>query len=250
MFRELDPAKIIETIARLRDRIRERFPSANLGNVADELLTVARAHAARSAAIRRPNRLLRAFSVLLLLAGVSSLVVLLESVRPRMDVEWRVSDAVQTVEAGLSVLFFLGVIAVYLLTLDHRRKRARCLQAVHEIRAMAHIVDMHQLTKDPDIVLHGRRDTKTSPDRRLTRFELTRYLDYCSEMLSLMGKVAALYVQRFPDGQAMTAVDDVEDLTTSLSRKIWQKIMILEQAGPEAEPTPGLAAPAPAPAPA
>ena len=43
-----------------------------------------------------------------------------------------------------------------------------------------------------------------------------------------MGKVAALYVQDFPDAQATAAVDDIEDLTTGLSQKIWQKIMILE----------------------
>ena len=61
----------------------------------------------------------------------------------------------------------------------------------------------------------------------MTPFELARYLDYCSEMLSLMGKLAALYVQRFPDTQAVAAVDAIEDLTTGLSRKVWQKIMIL-----------------------
>jgi hypothetical protein len=76
---------------------------------------------------------------------------------------------------------------------------------------------------------HG-PDTASSPPRTLTRFELVRYLDYCSEMLSLIGKVAALYVQDLPDSQAVSAVDDIEDLTTGLSRKIWQKIMILENA--------------------
>ena len=57
--------------------------------------------------------------------------------------------------------------------------------------------------------------------------ELIRYLDYCSEMLSLIGKIAALYVQKFDDPVALVAVNEVEELTTSLSRKIWQKIMIL-----------------------
>ena len=54
-----------------------------------------------------------------------------------------------------------------------------------------------------------------------------KYLDYCSEMLSLIGKLAALYVQKFDDPVALAAVNEVEDLTTSLSRKIWQKIMII-----------------------
>ena len=65
------------------------------------------------------------------------------------------------------------------------------------------------------------------PPRLLTRFELSRSLDYCSEMLSLTGKVAALYIQDFDDEVALAAVNEVEDLTTGLSRKIWQKLMIL-----------------------
>lgn len=64
----------------------------------------------------------------------------------------------------------------------------------------------------------------------MTRFELNRYLDYCSEMLALTGKVAALYVQRFEDPQAVAAVNDIETLTSGLSRKIWQKIMMLNAA--------------------
>jgi len=33
----------------------------------------------------------------------------------------------------------------------------------------------------------------------MTHFELTRYLDYCSEMLALISKIAAIYVQRSHD---------------------------------------------------
>lgn len=237
MYRQLDPAKVIATIAALRDRIRERFPQANLGSVADELLAVAREHADRSSRIQRPQSWLRAFSALLVLLALGTILLLLFTVRLRVDDEWQLSEAIQTLEAGVSVLFFLGAGAVFLLTLEQRQKRRRCLDAVHEMRAMAHIVDMHQLTKDPDRVLRRGPDTASSPVRTLTHFELVRYLDYCSEMLALIGKVAALYVQRFPDSQAMAAVDDVEDLTTSLARKIWQKIMVLEQV-PPSDPSP------------
>ena len=94
---------------------------------------------------------------------------------------------------------------------------------------MAHIVDMHQLTKDPERLLHPGDDTESSPARTFDAPQLARYLDYCSEMLALIGKVAALYVQGFPDPVALSAVDDIEDLTGSLSRKIWQKIVLLEQ---------------------
>lgn len=95
---------------------------------------------------------------------------------------------------------------------------------------MAHIIDMHQLTKDPDRVLRQGQDTKSSPKRTMTRFELSRYLDYCSEMMALIGKVAALYVQEFADEVAVAAVNDVENLTTGMARKIWQKLMVLQSA--------------------
>jgi len=57
---------------------------------------------------------------------------------------------------------------------------------------------------------------------------LGRYLDYCSEMLSLANKVAALFVQRMNDPQVLAAVDEVSGLTNGLSSKIWQKLTILD----------------------
>jgi hypothetical protein len=46
-------------------------------------------------------------------------------------------------------------------------------------------------------------------------------------MLALIGKLAALYAERMRDGVVVDAVNDIENLTTSLGRKIWQKITIL-----------------------
>ena len=86
---------------------------------------------------------------------------------------------------------------------------------------------MHQLTKDPERLLIRGMETPSSPKGNLSATELMRYLDYCSEMLSLIGKLAALYVQKFDDPVALAAVNEVEELTTGLSRKIWQKIMTL-----------------------
>ena len=230
----LDPARIVETAARLRARIVERFPAANLGAVAATLQAIAQKHVERSARIRRPSWGWRGLSFLLIACGLTSIVLVLLSARAERRDGWSLTESLQTIEAGLSMSFFLGAGAVFLASLDLRARRRRCLQALHELRAMAHIVDMHQLTKDPERALATGPDTPSSPERTLTRFELSRYLDYCSEMLSIMGKIAALYVQDFPDTQAVAAVDDIEDLTTGLSRKIWQKIMILESGAPAA----------------
>src|SRR2546429_258764 len=70
------------------------------------------------------------------------------------------------------------------------------------------------------------------PGHSLRSSCLSRYLDYCSELLSLTSKVAALYVQDSQDPVLLDAVNDVETLTTGLSRKIWQKIMIIDTLEP------------------
>jgi hypothetical protein len=61
--------------------------------------------------------------------------------------------------------------------------------------------------------------------------ELGRYLDYCSELLSLISKVAALLVQDFSDSVLLSAVNEIETLATGLSGKIWQKITLLDRPG-------------------
>jgi hypothetical protein len=86
---------------------------------------------------------------------------------------------------------------------------------------------MHQLTKDPEQLLSNPPSTASSPVRTMSKGELGRYLDYCSEMLSVTSKIAALYVERFDDPVTLAAVNEIESLTAGLSRKIWQKITML-----------------------
>lgn len=140
----------------------------------------------------------------------------------------------QGLEAGINILILVGAAILFLVTVETRMKRARAISAIHELRALAHVIDMHQLTKDPDIALAKGKQTRSSPKRDLNAFELTRYLDYCSEMLSVTGKIAALYVQKFNDPVVLNAAEDVETLTIGLSRKIWQKVMILNSAAKDA----------------
>ena len=136
------------------------------------------------------------------------------------------TDVLQNLEATVNLLFLFGSAVWFTLTLEERFKRRRVLDALHSLRALAHVIDMHQLTKDPTFIFDV-RETASSPQRLMSRFELNRYLDYCSEMLSVIGKLAALYGERVRDGVVIDAVNDIEALTTSLGRKIWQKITVL-----------------------
>lgn len=227
MYRNLDPALIVQTVGRLKDRVNERFPKSGLGQVADELHEVARQVVARTESISRPHLLLRGGSTLVVLALVGAIGAVLFKLRLAPG-DWTWLSVIQVLESAINDIVLLGAGLFFLITLESRIKRRRALKAIHELRSLAHIIDMHQLTKDPHILLDQGPRTATSPMRTLSRYELARYLDYCSEMLALLGKLAALYVQRFDDQVALAAVDGIEDLTNGLSRKIWQKIAVLE----------------------
>lgn len=226
MYRCLNSEKILNTISTLSRRISERFPGSGLNRVCEELLTIAGESQTRIAWIGKPHRALRILigALVVLMVGVLVLVLGLAS-WPRNGFDLVV--LVQASEAGLNVFILVSAAILFMVTAETRIKRRRALKAIHELRALAHVIDMHQLTKDPERLLARRLETPSSPKQNLTASELGRYLDYCSEMLSLIGKLAALYVQKFDDPVALNAVNEVEDLTTGLSRKIWQKIMII-----------------------
>jgi hypothetical protein len=226
-YRQLDPQKVINTIAALRARVLGRFPNSGLGNVVGELLGVAEETVARTVSINKPILALRAVSWLLIAAIVVVLCGTLVNLRGPQPFDF--NSFVQVLEASLSSIVFIGAAILFLATCETRIKRARALQAIHELRALAHIVDMHQLTKDPELFLRKTPNPQPSEQRTMTAFELNRYLDYCSETLSLISKIAALYVQSLQDPVVLDAVDDVEDLTSGLSRKIWQKLTILDE---------------------
>ena len=227
----LDPERIIATVESLRDRINERFPGAGLGRVAEDLLRISNLTVARVAWVARPLVALRVATWAFVLVMGAVVVTIMSRMAPRPGGGEGLADFLQAVDAVLNDIVLAGAAVVFLVTVEGRVRRNRALRFIRELRAVAHIVDMHQLTKDPGILAVEGRRTPSSPRRTLNRYELSRYLDYCSEMLSLNSKLAALYAQNFDDPVVLAAVDEVETLCASLSGKIWQKMVILNQSG-------------------
>ncbi len=230
-YQSLNPELIVETIEQLEKRIAERFPGAGLAKVCGELKQIGMRSRQRAEQIASPSYGLRLVIAIVLcsLMGISIYTVSMIDHDPGQP--WTLVNLVSFLDALMNDVVILGAALLFLTTIENRWKRYRALTAMHELRSLAHIIDMHQLTKDPERIISHKagEDTPSSPKRVMTSFELGRYLDYCTEMLSLTGKIAALYVERFPDAQTVAAVNDLEDLTTGLSRKIWQKIMILHK---------------------
>jgi len=235
-YSKLDPAPIRRTIELLHDRIRERFPDSGLSRVAAELVALAQQNEIVIVQLRRPVWWLRALTVMALAALIGlALWVALSFTRMADARSGSLSDLLQAMEAAINELIFLALAVFFLTSLETRFKRGKALRMLHRFRSLAHIVDMHQLTKDPDHALRTVSRTASSPARDLTRMELIRYLEYCSELLALVSKLAALHAQDLQDAVVLEAVNDIESLSADLSRKVWQKITILDIAGYAAE---------------
>src|SRR5262245_17238541 len=224
-FRRLDSQKIIETVRALHVRIEERFPGSGLGKVVAELQRVAEETVAQAQWIQKPHLPLRIVAGCLSLVVISIVIGLLLHIRQFQFDDF--VNSMQALDASIGSVVSIGAAVLFFVGWENRIKRYRALKAIHVLRSLAHIVDMHQLTKDPETYFVQKRAGAPAPKRAMTPFELTRYLDYCSDALALISKIAALYVQGFQDPVLLDAVDDVEDLTAGFSRKIWQKITIL-----------------------
>jgi hypothetical protein len=225
---KLDAERILATSRRLEQRVAERFPESGLLRVSGQLVELASRAKATTLSIRKPNAGLRVLSVgvigVILLATLAVVVASVRSNEGPRDL----GDVVQSLEAAMNGLVLLGAAIWFFVSIETRFKRGRVLRALHDLRTLAHLIDVHQLTKDPDLLGSTAPRTAASPERKLLPWQMGRYLDYCTEMLSLTGTIAALYSDGFEDAESVDAVTDLEALTNALQQKIWQKIVLLE----------------------
>ena len=223
----LSASAVQATVATLSTRIATRFPKRGLTRVAVELTTLAADVSSGAAATRGRLRWVRLASriavVLVVLASIAALALALQDAgRVDSSVDW-----LPLIESAINDLVFAAIAVFFLHALPNRLERGQLLALLHRLRSLAHIVDMHQLTKDPERLRIDFEPTDASPDPELDRAGMEHYLDYCSELLSLIGKVAALCAEESRDPLVLDTVGTIETLTTSMSRKIWQKISLL-----------------------
>ena len=221
-YRALDYEEIAQTLERLSRRITERFPESGLRKVCEELIAVGKETNECVRFLRAPHWPTRI--VVGLAIGAMAAIMVLAAVTQGLP-----AGAWSEFDSAKNSLVFFGVAVFFLLTIEPRIKRRRALVVAHQLRSLAHVIDMHQLTKDPERLFSPEvEDTLSSPERDISPPNLGRYLDYCSELLSVTSKLSALLVQYFNDAVLLGAVDEIETLTTGLSGKIWQKIQLLD----------------------
>mgnify|MGYP001234106861 FL=1 len=223
---KLEPEKIIDSVSILEKRISDRFPESGLKDVCHEFLILAEQTKKNINYISKPNIPLKVFSYLIIGIGLGSMFFILSFINYKVNT-FDLEQVISLSNGVFNNLFLIGAAFLFLVTMESRIKRKQAIKSLHKLRVISHVIDMHQLTKDP--YMHdSNKATQNSPKRSYSKFELQRYLDYCSEASALIGKVAALYAQSLPDEVIVSSVNEIEVLTTGLSRKIWQKIVVIQ----------------------
>jgi hypothetical protein len=228
---QLKVEPVRRTVALLHDRIEARFPTrglrqacADLLALVDEVGAVSETTQARVRTARIWSRalmwLILAATVVAMALGVHDATVSDDRLRTSLD--W-----LPLIETVIADLVYAGVAVYFLYSFPERIRRGRTLALLHQLRSMAHVIDMHQLTKDPEMLRESFQPTAVSKPLDLSRDEMERYFEYCSEMLSLVGKTAALCAEESRDVVVLDTVSTIESLTVGMSRKIWQKISML-----------------------
>lgn len=163
---KLAATEIQATIDRLYKRINDRFPDAGLGRVCVRLHAVALDVNKTVRWIARPNYWIR--------AGVAGIIVLatgllmLSIFQVKIETEGiGLADFIQMTEATISGVVLIGAGIITLITYENRRKRQRVVEAVNGLRSIAHVVDAHQLIKDPDRLTKVHAITPHSPSQSL-----------------------------------------------------------------------------------
>jgi hypothetical protein len=220
------------TVAQLERRIHARFGERGLTKAVrdlGQLVVLVQTEAGEShVRLRRTTLAARTTSITIIGATLFALVFGLRSaVTQGLE---QTAGWVPLVESVINDLVFAAIAVLFLWAMPERLERRALLRLLHRLRSLAHVIDMHQLSKDPEQVSPTYVPTAESLRHGLDADQLYHYLDYCSEMLSLTAKTAALCGEHTSDGVVLETISTIERLTTELSNKIWQKISLLPRA--------------------
>lgn len=224
-YDELSAQEVAQTAGGLTAAIRRDLPDRGLvdlsARVEEVVATVSVESPAARREIRSTRRVSQAVSVVVVLAAVTAFVLAVRAAvgeGVEREVDW-----LPLLESTINDLVFAGIAVFFLWSLPERVHRRKLLALLHRLRSLAHVIDMHQLSKDG--TPSPTDDAKTPLDER----SRVVYLRHCSELLSLVAKTAALVAEQSRDAIVLDTVGRIEQLTANLSTKIWQKITWLDQ---------------------
>ena len=218
--------KIETTLFLLTKRINERFPDSSIGKTSNDLLKFTRNSEIILRWILKPNMAIRLIAYTSIAMSIAGLMYCFKFIR--LNSTYSFTDITSMAESSINNILLIGAAYFFLFKLEDRIKRIRAIKYLNEIRGFAHVIDMHQLSKNPQYFISDLPNTKHSPNRNLSCKELSRYLIYSSELVAICSKVAALFAQGLPDEVVVKSSSDIESLCSNIINKISHKQLIIE----------------------
>ena len=229
-----------EALAALRNRIvarEQQTPEHRefepLIGLADECKLLAAGAGGVEIGAKRPVTWLRAFALVATLvagaAGVAlAVIVVVFSIHIfSSSGDQAATEKLPALQAAVGLIIVLMGAVVSLWAFERRTQRKGLLGTLHDIRALAHRIDLLQLSKPTEHYVVQGPSTDASPSQVMSDFEFSRFLIYCRALLSWLGKIAALHARRIEDPVVLSAVDDVDALTARLQQNIGQRLLLL-----------------------
>lgn len=220
----LEHERLFTQLQKQNATIKHHFPNRGLSQVSPLIEGTFERAPQIAHRIMRPNYWIRALVCIISVTMLCFVVVGLLQLQFSNNDGWSVLEGI---EAGISTAVYSGVAIVFFVSLEIRQRRQMTLKALQELRALAHVLDMHQMNKDTDYILSPFGADGQGESRRMNPAELERYLSHTADLLSLIGKLAAWYAQQVNDPEVLMAINEIEQLTGDMVQRTWQKISII-----------------------
>ncbi len=140
--------RIVRTIERLEKRISDRFPDSDLRKVVHQFLKIAGESNKNIEWISKPNMSIRFFSYFVIILGVAAIIYSFTIIDFTIQNK-TLSNIVALSESLFNEMILIGAAIFFMITIKTRMKRRRTAELLNKLRVIAHVIDMHQLTKDP-----------------------------------------------------------------------------------------------------
>jgi hypothetical protein len=217
------------TAKRLVERVQDRFGEDDLTGIARQVSDVASRSEKRIGRALRVGFMIRVLTWPLVVGAILGVASWIGSLQLTIRVN-DAGDLAQSLDSVVQTMLVLGAGVWFLLSIGTKVQRRSLLKALQELNALAQVIDLIQLDKDPDR-LHFSTEQRSPKSPTLgkanTAFLLSRYLDYCGELLSVLGKVACLYRERIDDEVILSRLGDFDRLTNQLRTNIGAKMGLI-----------------------
>ncbi len=224
-----------QTATRLVDRIRSRFGEDHLTDIALQVAHVGSLSQKKLAAALKAGSIIRLLTWPWVVAAAVGIIAWIRSLGLTLELK-DAGDLAQSLDSVFQLLLVLGAGAWFLLSIGSKVQRRALLRALQELNELAQVIDLIQLDKDPDRLYFSKeQQTDKSPTlgKANTAFLLSRYLDYCAELLSLLAKIGCLYRDKVSDEVVLGKLGDFDRLTNQLRANISTKMGLITHSQPK-----------------